>query len=591
MKRPSLSMNKSKTKTSGFTYKICKHLLTETHQGPLCPLEEKKMFDWFQKPLGWLKKATLSILSLCKTLLITTWIILRKTIEGLLWIGTTIFSFSGTLINTSTGLLKKVILSIWIGIKKMIEILLQWLKKATPSGAKLLSFSVKVGRLPVWAWIVLIITGVLFGALVGLSVLYYIVVHWALPKINTFQLKDLASLLTSEHLVEYTTVIVLIIVTMVYIWRTREKKPSPPKPITPSTPPAPVAQSTPPPTTPQQEKNKSGWLDKWWISGRILPLVTCFILINLFVYLRDPIIWWGRFFNWWSLGLQVGIIMFIMINLDKKKKHWKYVSIVAVLLLLNTLNTLTVPATFMNFDNPSASTPDWFRNSRTSSREAQTALAPLTRSSFEMELKPCLEHDGSKGIDADKIKGALKGYPGLLSMACRESGLNHRDPENPGKILLGKIDPRDLGFLQINTYYHPPATVEKAVGCKDLKEFSCSEKYGKKLYDEYGLEPWFPYGPQESGRQYAPFTVTDTAKKDFGPRINIPRITRETRFDVTAPVIVEVEYESGEKKEFTLIPKQFTDMGISVKWLRFKQSPDTTEEGKVTITYMFYRVP
>lgn len=238
-------------------------------------------------------------------------------------------------------------------------------------------------------------------------------------------------------------------------------------------------------------------------------------------------------------------------------------------------------------DNPPSST-----NAQAATRGGNnTALAPLTRSSFEMESKPCLEHDGLKGVDSKQIREALKGYPGLLSISCRESKLDHRDPEDTSKILVGKIDPRDLGFLQINTHYHPPAKVEKVAGCTDLKEFSCSEKYGKKLYDEHGLEPWFPHGPNESGRQYAPFTVTDTAGVDFGPRINIPKITRETRFDVTTPVIVEVEYDSGEKKEFTLTPNKFTDMGISVKWFRFKRTPDATENGKVTITYTFYKVP
>lgn len=213
------------------------------------------------------------------------------------------------------------------------------------------------------------------------------------------------------------------------------------------------------------------------------------------------------------------------------------------------------------------------------------AVAPMV--GVNLERTPCLEAE--KGGDSEKIREALKDYPDLLAVACRESGLNHMDPKDPGEVLVGEDDSRDTGFLQINTHFHPAEVMKGAVGCGDPKDFDCQVKYVKYLHDTSGLESWFPYGPNESGRQYKPLTVLLVASKEYGSRIHIPRITDEYRFDHDKPVVVEAEDYDGKKNEYTLKPKEYTPVPGFNKWMRFKSVDGSPVAVKVT--YKFQQVP
>jgi len=225
-------------------------------------------------------------------------------------------------------------------------------------------------------------------------------------------------------------------------------------------------------------------------------------------------------------------------------------------------------------------------------RNTATTITPLTAATIGMEKNPCLEGKGLKGLDAERIRKALVGYLALLAIACRESGLNHREPNDSTKVLLGRQDPRDQGFLQINSFYHPPETVKKEVDCTDLTDFTCSERYGKKLYDKYGLNPWYLWGTKnESGRQYPPLTVLVTAGEEYGARINIPRLTRETRFDHPGHlVVIEAEAADGSKKEYLATHDVYVNMG-HVVWVRVKRAPTERENVKLKITYAFQQCP
>lgn len=75
--------------------------------------------------------------------------------------------------------------------------------------------------------------------------------------------------------------------------------------------------------------------------------------------------------------------------------------------------------------------------------------------------------------------------PELVSVARCESQFRHTLKD--GSVLRGIVDPRDIGVMQINTYYHGE-TAEK-LGL-DLSNFADNMAYARVLYEKQGLKPW-----------------------------------------------------------------------------------------------------
>lgn len=48
-------------------------------------------------------------------------------------------------------------------------------------------------------------------------------------------------------------------------------------------------------------------------------------------------------------------------------------------------------------------------------------------------------------------------------------------------VLRGRIDPRDTGVAQINTYYHPGV---------DVENIWTNLAYARRLYAQEGVQPW-----------------------------------------------------------------------------------------------------
>lgn len=58
---------------------------------------------------------------------------------------------------------------------------------------------------------------------------------------------------------------------------------------------------------------------------------------------------------------------------------------------------------------------------------------------------------------------------------------NYVHYQSDGTVLKGRVDNRDSGLAQINTYYHPDV---------DVDDFWENLAYARRLYDAEGTTPW-----------------------------------------------------------------------------------------------------
>lgn len=56
-----------------------------------------------------------------------------------------------------------------------------------------------------------------------------------------------------------------------------------------------------------------------------------------------------------------------------------------------------------------------------------------------------------------------------------------------GSVLRGRVDKRDTGVMQINTYYHQKTA--DALGL-DLENFYENMAFARNLYERQGVQPW-----------------------------------------------------------------------------------------------------
>lgn len=91
--------------------------------------------------------------------------------------------------------------------------------------------------------------------------------------------------------------------------------------------------------------------------------------------------------------------------------------------------------------------------------------------------------------DAASVEAIVRDYfkdvPVLAEVARCESTFRHTLAD--GSVLRGRVDNRDTGVMQINTYYHG-ATAEK-LGL-DLKNLYDNMAYARYLYEQQGTQPW-----------------------------------------------------------------------------------------------------
>ena len=67
----------------------------------------------------------------------------------------------------------------------------------------------------------------------------------------------------------------------------------------------------------------------------------------------------------------------------------------------------------------------------------------------------------------------------MVAIIGCESGFVHYKPN--GEVIRGRVDNRDTGLAQINSYYHPDVESE---------DFWENISYARSLYDAEGTTPW-----------------------------------------------------------------------------------------------------
>lgn len=79
----------------------------------------------------------------------------------------------------------------------------------------------------------------------------------------------------------------------------------------------------------------------------------------------------------------------------------------------------------------------------------------------------------------------FKEDPILAEVAFCESTFTHY--KDDGSVLRGRVDNRDVGVMQINTYYHGDTAERMGF---DLENLEDNLAYAQNLFDRQGLQPW-----------------------------------------------------------------------------------------------------
>ncbi|MCX6703497.1 MAG: hypothetical protein NTV02_02300 [Candidatus Zambryskibacteria bacterium] len=292
----------------------------------------------------------------------------------------------------------------------------------------------------------------------------------------------------------------------------------------------------------------------YWVNNPFMQTIVYAGMVNLIIYKFFPDFWWENMCSWWA------VLFYSMaaLSLSVKNKIGKIVGILILIAFIIHIGGWDVEAKAKGLLNSTTTT---------------------TKPIVTIEKKPCIEDDPQHGPDKEKAIKALKDYPVLFALACRESRFNQMDPKNPTKVLRGKENPDDTGIMQINRHIHKDLIKEKGV---DIDTFEGNIAFAKFLYDDKGIDHWFPI---VSGQVYKPITIVVVAHKDvWSPVIKIPALTRGARFDKIKKVKVRID----GKREVIFDPKVDNHWG-SVKLMEF-QSIDG-DKTVVRITMEFWPVP
>ncbi len=111
--------------------------------------------------------------------------------------------------------------------------------------------------------------------------------------------------------------------------------------------------------------------------------------------------------------------------------------------------------------------------------EAQTVAVTTTEQNIDIT-------NATSSADIKKItREFFKDKPLLAEIARCES--HYRQYVSDGVLLRGKVNPADVGVMQINEKYHLQRSKELGFDIYTLKG---NLEYGEYLYDEQGAQPW-----------------------------------------------------------------------------------------------------
>ena len=90
----------------------------------------------------------------------------------------------------------------------------------------------------------------------------------------------------------------------------------------------------------------------------------------------------------------------------------------------------------------------------------------------------------------DIVRQYFADIPVMIQVARCESTFRHTLAD--GTVLRGKVDNRDTGVMQINTYYHGDRAQELEL---DLENIYDNMEYARYLYEKQGVQPWSASAP------------------------------------------------------------------------------------------------
>lgn len=88
------------------------------------------------------------------------------------------------------------------------------------------------------------------------------------------------------------------------------------------------------------------------------------------------------------------------------------------------------------------------------------------------------------------VREYFSDIPVLIQVARCESTFRHTLAD--GSVLRGKVDSRDTGVMQINSYYHGKEAAELGL---NLEIFEDNMAYARHLYEKKGTQPWSASSP------------------------------------------------------------------------------------------------
>lgn len=83
------------------------------------------------------------------------------------------------------------------------------------------------------------------------------------------------------------------------------------------------------------------------------------------------------------------------------------------------------------------------------------------------------------------VQEYFRDIPIMVQVARCESGFRQWDAN--GNVLLGHVDKRDTGVMQINKFYHLETSIKLGL---DINTLEGNLAYARFLYESEGVKPW-----------------------------------------------------------------------------------------------------
>lgn len=88
------------------------------------------------------------------------------------------------------------------------------------------------------------------------------------------------------------------------------------------------------------------------------------------------------------------------------------------------------------------------------------------------------------------VREYFSDIPIMIEVARCESTFRHTLKD--GSVLKGRVDKRDIGVMQINTYYHGNTAASLGLDLEDIQD---NMEYARTLYERQGTQPWKASSP------------------------------------------------------------------------------------------------